>query len=223
MTQLASDDFERAALGANWSTISGEFAWFITGSSDATANGSDSSSNYSAIDWPDDQWAEATFSAIPIPASAGAGAGVATRCDPTNSARTYYRHLAGANGANDSCIGKLVGGSYTQLALASNQGWVNGDVVRGEAQGTDIRLLRNGTQVLSASDSAIAGGDPGLTFSTSTTGDPQFEDWAAGDFATANAPTKRSHGFKLQQMADAEDDGKFNELDVRNWWCEAFA
>jgi len=39
----------------------------------------------------------------------------------------------------------------------------------------------------------------------------------------ANAPTKRSHGFKLQQMADAEDDGKFNELDVRNWWCEAFA
>jgi hypothetical protein len=24
-------------------------------------------------------------------------------------------------------------------------------------------------------------------------------------------------------MADAEDEGRFNALDVRNWWCEAFA
>jgi hypothetical protein len=36
----------------------------------------------------------------------------------------------------------------------------------------------------------------------------------------ANAPTERSHGFNLQQMADAEDEGRFNELDVRNWWRE---
>jgi len=38
-----------------------------------------------------------------------------------------------------------------------------------------------------------------------------------------NAPTRLSRGFNLQQMADAEDEGRFNELDVRNWWCEAFA
>jgi len=32
-----------------------------------------------------------------------------------------------------------------------------------------------------------------------------------------------SRGFNLQQMADAEDEGRFNELDVRNWWREALA
>jgi len=34
----------------------------------------------------------------------------------------------------------------------------------------------------------------------------------------ANAPTERSRGFNLEQMADAEDEGRFNELDVRNWF-----
>jgi hypothetical protein len=45
----------------------------------------------------------------------------------------------------------------------------------------------------------------------------------AGDPPGVNAPKQRSRGFNLQQMADAEDEGRFNELDVRNWWCEAFA
>jgi len=40
----------------------------------------------------------------------------------------------------------------------------------------------------------------------------------AGSAPGANAPTQRSRGFNLQQMADAEDEGRFNELDVRNWW-----
>lgn len=39
----------------------------------------------------------------------------------------------------------------------------------------------------------------------------------------ANAPTQRSRGFKLLQMNDAEDEGRFNELDVRNWWRNSLA
>jgi len=41
---------------------------------------------------------------------------------------------------------------------------------------------------------------------------------AGGAQPGANAPTTRSRGFNLQQMADAEDEGRFNELDVRNWF-----
>ena len=33
-------------------------------------------------------------------------------------------------------------------------------------------------------------------------------------------PAIRARGFTLQQVADPEDEGRFNELDVRNWWRE---
>lgn len=36
----------------------------------------------------------------------------------------------------------------------------------------------------------------------------------------ANTPTQRSRGFNLQQIVAAEDEGRFNELDVRNWFCQ---
>ena len=45
---------------------------------------------------------------------------------------------------------------------------------------------------------------------------------ATGASPGGNVPG-RMRGFKLGQMADAEDEGRFNELDVRNWWREAFA
>jgi len=45
----------------------------------------------------------------------------------------------------------------------------------------------------------------------------------AGTAPGVNAPTQRSRGHDLKQMADAQDEGRFNELDVRNWFSVAFA
>jgi hypothetical protein len=41
---------------------------------------------------------------------------------------------------------------------------------------------------------------------------------AAGDASPGSNVPGRMRGFKLQQIADAEDEGRFNEIDVRNWW-----
>jgi hypothetical protein len=119
---------------------------------------------------------------------------------------------------------KVVAGSFTTLADFTGT-VAAGDTIKIEANGSTIKAYQNGIERTSSTDTAITGNlrcgilgfEADKTYNNFEAAD------SAGEPPGVNAPKQRSRGFNLQQMADAEDEGRFNELDVRNWWREAFA
>lgn len=83
-------------------------------------------------------------------------------------------YLAWLAGDGTSKIGKIVGGNYTELSIGSNYG-VSDYKARLEVEGTAIRLYRNGTLVLSVTDSLLdIGNYVGLSASFNTSSFDNF-------------------------------------------------
>lgn len=95
----------------------------------------------------------------------------------------YY--VAGPKGTGGNwVIGKVVAGVRTTLANGSAAAMTNGDIFTFELRGSTLRLLRNGVQVLSTTDSDLSvTGEPGFAFGNVliTTDDP-VATWNIDDF-----------------------------------------
>jgi Fibronectin type III domain len=75
---------------------------------------------------------------------------------------------------------------YTELAGAFTETWSPGDIIRLEASGSgpvDLTLLRNGTPVLTYTDSTynITGGSPGIGIYSPSGSNLRVDDWEGGD------------------------------------------
>jgi hypothetical protein len=189
MAVLASDSFDRAdaGLGANWTTLVGAGAPAIVSNRVRTGSvGTDSEARYSAITWPDDQYAQVVCMTANGTPDAN---GPEVRCSTINKT-SYICWVLGALGAGAHLVvRKSLNSSHTTLT-DTVQTVNSGDVIRIEAQGTSISAYING--VLKSgptTDSAIASGYAGLiAFADSgSAADSELDTWEAGDFTGAAA------------------------------------
>lgn len=188
MSVLATDNFNRAdgGLGANWATQTGNGAPQI-GSNKARTNavGTDSVARYSAISWPNDQYAKQKT----ITLGASHGNGPCTRC--ASAANTYYgSYVDGAYGAGASFTTfKCIAGTHSNLATGTKL-VATGDVIELRAVGTAISGYINSVlQLGPTTDSAISAGDAGILVfvDSGTTADSEADDWEGGDFGAGGA------------------------------------
>ena len=108
----------------------------------------------------------------------------------------------------------------TQLAGGSSSDPV-GTALKFTVNGSLLEVFRNGVSQVSVTDTNTVGVNKGGIYSyAENAGDIiEIDNFLIQDVGFVEFPFKtRSRGFNLQQMADAEDEGRFNELDIRNWW-----
>lgn len=194
MAVLATDDFNRADnadLGADWTPqqdgTNGGDNFEIVSNTAKSPEANDSCEQQVTATWPNDQWSEATLFNTNN-SGQGAGSGVALRCAAVGT-RTYYRFCANASGWT---LGRLVGGTHTEIIGGTGTVWAAGDRVYLEVQGTTLVAKKNttagagGTTVTTQTDANIASGRAGIAHSTSDV-DAAIDVWQGGDFAGAAA------------------------------------
>lgn len=188
MSTLASDNFNRAngGLGSSWTTVTGNGAPQInTSQVNTVAVGNDSYAYYNGVSWPADQWSQCALKTVT--GASGKAAGPIVRAVP--GANTFYLfHAEGVIGSSTVLeIRKCIAGAYTTIATTGATSTVaTGDVLYLEVQGTTLVARKNGTFVLSVTDSSIGTGNAGIgVFSdTGAVTDAALDDWSGGDFAS---------------------------------------
>lgn len=204
-----SDTFTRAngALGVNW--LGGNVGSFSI-VSNAAVSGSPGQYNWAisaGADYLPDQFAQVTVSSI----STGLFGGVAVRVSGNGTAAQYVssRNLSGyvlaEDTSNSLVIQKVTGmtssGQTTVSNLASTTPGANGDVLRLEVHGSTLTGYRNGVAVLTATDSSLVGGHPGIISYSSGVGLTNF---SSGSFTASNASASAISSIgalnKLQQL-----------------------
>lgn len=195
MTILATDNFTRANnadLGTAWDECSGEpdpSGFNISANTAIPDNvGSDSSESNNSATWPNDQYAEVTYSAT---AADGAGAGSGPCCrKATGATLTHYRAVGNASGYE---LGRVVTGTFTSLSTGAGTTFAAADKfklqVKTNGANCDWTLFKNGVSFASGSDtSPIASGRTGIGHSsTSTTS--ALSAWEGGDLVTGDTST----------------------------------
>ena len=174
---------------------------------------------WSAASFNNDQYSQATLVNI------GSWSGLILRAD--NVVDRFY--LAFVFGANDYRIYKRWDGGYIQVAQASSETWVAGDImkftVEGSAHPVTLRLFRNGVEVLNYTTADASevktGGSPGIgMFSFQNL---LLDDWQGGNLGGmgirlphAQAPSARGNlvamalgvsEVKLSWMASTDNGG----------------
>jgi hypothetical protein len=156
-TSYYIDHFDRAngSLGSNWVTASGGTGLKIIFTSKATATtGSTTCLSYYNASVANAQWSEVTVGTTP--GSSASSVGPALRM--TDSSNFYYAWIP--LGVFE--IWKCVGGSFSSVHTGNTTSVVATDVIRFEAEGTALRLYRNGGLVISTTDSSLTSGNIGL-------------------------------------------------------------
>ena len=177
---LATDAFNRAnenPIAGNWSSVVANLQLLNNAAQAASPNtGVNGVAFYNALTWPADQWSEVTISRL---SSTAGDNGPAVRI--ASGAPTYYYAAVFAGGSLE--IYRSINHSWTRLLVAGTA--AVGDRVRLEAQGTTLRVYRNGVLLGSVQDTQIATGSAGMG-QDGTSG--AMDDWAGGGLATGPAP-----------------------------------
>jgi hypothetical protein len=185
-----TDDFIRADnadLGTNWTPLDGSMK--ISGNAARlTSLTTDFHAEYvNSVTLTSAQYAQSTLT---IAGAILVHADVQTRTSTT--ATTFYLYTAAKNESFTSRIGKAIGGSFTQLSSEASTTWVTTDVLKGTVVSSELDLLRNGVSLITATDSAINSGPPGingLVEAGFTEANLQHNAFEAGDIALPAGPT----------------------------------
>jgi len=199
-TLIASDNFDRAgpAIGSNWTQQNTGNAGDVSIDSSTRIVGQFSSQptdQLPTVVWAgagtftDDQYASM---ALPTAASVTGGtsrAGVTVRSSGNEGTRSYYEAVIRLDSATTPTteLAKWVSGTRTLLHSAA-AAWADNDLIELEAEGTTIRLLKNGTALggsFTQTDSSITTGKPGASVTAAAYGD----NWEGGNLTSATAPT----------------------------------
>jgi hypothetical protein len=179
MALPATDDFNRASLGANWAVMAGApscdgAAYVPTGSGDNSAR------------WVADAFANDHYSQAQIAAAVTSGENqVLARCAGTNN-----QYGAATNCATYKDLYKVVAGSYTDLGQQTTGAIpTTGDTIRIEAQGTTLRFVLNGVTQFSLADSSLASGAAGVNvWVNGATPNGKLDNWQADNLGGKKAP-----------------------------------
>jgi hypothetical protein len=187
-----TDDFNRAdssTLGSGWENQSGEGGSLALANNVARTNDifNVRGNRRTGESWGNDQSSQA------VVASAATWRSWSVRTRTSGAARTYYAagvenfEISGAS--NRYRIWKIVSGTLTSLANHGTQEPAASDVVKLSITGTGLSLRVNGTEILTATDSDIASGTPGIGCQDNVASDA-FEDWVGEDSASASGSKK---------------------------------
>jgi hypothetical protein len=189
MTVLAADSFHRTnenPMAGDWGAIAGQ-TYFELLSFEAIPH--DAFAENGAVwlngDWPDDQYSEVKISQLTGGVDTS-GIGCCVRSKTDGATQTLYRGYACKVATNNTCITKVVGGTFTLLAQAT-AAWVVGDTLRLTVQGTTLTVSRNGVAVLTVTDAAVTAGNPGLAYSSTVT-TSAVDSWQGGDLGDPSLP-----------------------------------
>lgn len=188
MTQLASDDFDRAdgGLGANWATTT-DYTAILIASNEAEAQASAvCGGRYTATSAPDDGYSEIVVGSVVCTVS-DEGIGPAYRISA--SAGTFY--LVQTNTTETRLYRVVNASSYTQLG-SDGAACVTGDVLRLTCNGTSISVQRNGTTFIGpVTDATIASGSAGM-WAAAGASQGTAASWAFGDLNVAGVAIEES-------------------------------
>lgn len=190
---IASDDFNRESLGANWAQLNSFWGNIAIASSSYVygTNSNRQPGDGAAARWVGagtftaDQWASVQIVALPYQ-SATYNIGVICRASgDTDSNRDYYFAAVSADspGPNyTTTLGKVVNGTRTVLYSASVP-WAVGDRIELEVEGSTLRVCKNGTALggsWTVTDTSLTAGQPGVLSGGSVVGG---DNWEAGGFS----------------------------------------
>jgi hypothetical protein len=200
MAQVAVDGFNRAnsiTLGSNWTPLLGTTATSLQVTQNQVQSAALSPAigkemYYGGLTWGPDQYSEAQ-----VVAAGGNGyAGPSVRMTSND---THYACVVSNTGVSIASVAILLdlAGTYTTLASSTTATVGAGDTVRCQVQGTVLTLLdrTTSTTLLTATDTSITAGYPGLVVSAGSTSVASYSlmNWAGGDLAAPLA---------LQQVAN---------------------
>ena len=192
-TSIATDNFNRPAIGADWTQLNDGWGSIATVSSlyfMKAGNGDPTAGTEGAAVWAgtgtfaDDQYASAVLVTLEWQSGKNYTIGVICRASTdTNANRDYYwAGVAHDNSASPytTMFGKVVNGTTTTFYEAT-AAWAVNDRIELECEGTTIRVLKNGVALggsFTTTDSAIASGKPGIMAGGTTT--TQGDNWDGG-------------------------------------------
>lgn len=164
--QVASDSFTYAdgtlsSVSANWADLNPftGTAAVVSGAVNHAFASPTPTRWIGAGSWTADQYAKIAITAG-FGNLAGQKSGVIVRASAdVDGARDYYAAYVEEDGGGGlwTNIEKTVNGVVTSLSRVSGDGWAAGDTIELEAEGTTLRVFRNGVLLRSVTDSSIAG------------------------------------------------------------------
>jgi hypothetical protein len=194
-TSVATDDFNRASLGSNWTNLNTTWGTIVTQTSTVFTGTSANTGNEAAAVWAgagsftDDQYSEGELGGLTfLTADYCAGYIARASADTDGNRDFYFFYVAGdSSGPNyTTVLGKVVNGTRTVLHSAS-AAWANTDLISIECEGTTIRGCKNGTPLggsFTQTDSSLTTGKPGiLANGSSLTGD----NWVGGNITSGGS------------------------------------
>lgn len=189
----ASDDYNRANsadLGTTWDTQTGTSAMRVnTNAARNIGTGTMSAETWNANTFGNDQFAQGT-AANELETQAGLGSeyGIGPAVRMSTADQSKYAAIISADAARDLQLLKFDGtGVITVLGTYTAGTPALGDVIRIEAQGTTIRVLQNGVERISVTDSTLTSGRVGLCGRQSVN-QPALDDWSGGDLGVFSIP-----------------------------------
>jgi hypothetical protein len=196
----ASDDFARAdgSLGPNWTDISDSGLAISSQQVAGTNAGGNSGDMWTANSFTSDQFSRVTLSSTQLTGTQWLGAAVRAQ----NSGQDAYVGLYFWNsGSPEVMLFLRQGGGWAQLAAASTAALPGGTQLKLTAVGNTLALTVNGTQVLTASDSTLSEGAPGV-FMNST---PRAASWSGGNAGFSVSPAGTSDGIASYNILSANN------------------
>lgn len=213
-----SDDFNRADgdIGANYTDNRNAMRVFSNGVG-VDVGGNDCYAYVNTYSSPANQWASFTVT-VATAASRSYGAGL--RMPAAGNRNGYFGGNDRFNsGSNNYEITGYVGGVYQGTIAAGTNTPAPGDLVYFEAVGTTLSLYVNGVLECSGTNAGLASGQPGIYVTDPSASVTLMDNFSSGDFIL-QLPTSRSISARMAEL-DAEDDGRFRDLDIRNWFKTA--
>ena len=154
--ELGRDDFNRADnadLGASWDVYNNSLS-LVSNKIRVSATFSVDCNEAISTVLPANQWAQISVSTWPVNADVRYCWVMLRGVTPTT--QTYYQYTIARNdGSFTSQLSKKISGVETSISSENSTSWAAGDVLRGSVYDSTLRLYRNGTQLLSGTDSAI--------------------------------------------------------------------
>jgi hypothetical protein len=179
-----TDDFNRAAVGANWTDISPTSSgWYMVAS---TSIYSHAYTQSNCLAWTANSLTQSQYSQVLLPALTVAynGAGPCVRC--SNAADTWYGFKCRTN---NCLLVKCVAGTISTIATYAT-GTSSGHTARLEVTGTaDLVCKIDGSTVLTYTDSSspLSGSYVGINHEGGNSDEVRMDDWAGGDIGGAAA------------------------------------
>ena len=185
LAATASDNFNRAngSLGPNWTDISDGGLAIVSQAAAGTASAGISGDIWTAGTFTSDQYSQVAVTSTQL--TGGQWIGPMVRAQ--NGGQSAYVGIYYWNyGSPELMLFKRSGGSWTQLGSSYSSGpLAAGTQLQVEAVGSTISFLQNGAQRISATDTSLSGGAPGIM----SYGTGQVGNWSGGDVAGSGGTT----------------------------------